>query len=121
MNISTNERRVVDWVLSVVCIAVITVAMFFHRRTGACGTAHYMFFQLLGGMFIEIITSIATLEYERTVEQAAAALFNATVFCLLLRYWYSKAPSRWYALGLLSLTALYLLSYFYFFPTADCP
>ena len=112
------KAKSVVWVL---CIGVVTVASFFSRKTGVCGTAHYLFFRLLGGVVVEAVTAVWQTQYERAIEQAAAIALNVGAFSLLMRLWHRKAPREWFVVGLIAWTALYVTSYFFFFPTRDCP
>src|SRR5438552_4119550 len=119
--LSPREQRG-QWqvVFVMLCFAVIAIASLFNRRTGACGTAHYLFFQLLGGTLVNTFTESWHLRYERAIEHAAAVLLNVGVFAALIRVWFVNAPRKWFVVGLLALTAIYLASYFFLFPTRDC-
>jgi hypothetical protein len=108
-------------VVLTVCVAAVLVASFFSRRAGACGTAHYLFFRLMGGLVAELIVDFSGVELGTLIEKPLAILFNVGVFVLLIRFWKRRAPARWHLIGLVALTVLYLASYFYFFPTRDCP
>jgi len=104
-----------------VCIAIVAVAVMFHRRTGACGTSHYLIFQLLGGMLVSIVEDFWRSRYDALAGQVLAYLLNVGLFVLLIRLWHRKASERRYLLGLIALTAAYLCSYFFLLPTVDCP
>jgi hypothetical protein len=103
------------------CGAAVTGASFFSRRTGACGTAHYVFFQLLGGAIVSTVEELWQSRYDELIARSLAVAFNVGVFLLLGRGWYLRAPRRWFVAGLIAGTALYIASYFFFFPTRDCP
>ncbi len=93
----------------------------FHRRTGACGTAHYLVFQLLGGTVVSILEMVWVSRYDRIIANALTVFLNAGVYTLLVVFWYRRGPERWHVVGLLGLTVVYLVSYFFLFPTVDCP
>jgi len=80
-----------------------------------------MFFRLMGGMVAEIIADVSGVELGPVIDRPLAILFNVGAFVLLTRFWKRNAPDRWYVAGLLSLTVLYLASYFFFLPTRDSP
>src|SRR2546421_444556 len=129
MNSTVNENRMtresreltVHATVFALSLATVFVSSFFSRKVGACGTAQYLFFHLLGGMIAGIIDSIGPTHYERAIEQGAAVIFNVLAFTLVARVWYRNAPKRLYVGGLVIGTALYVMSYFFFFPTRDCP
>jgi hypothetical protein len=102
-------------------MAVVAVASFFTRKTGACGTAHYVFFQLLGGAVVETLEDLWVTKYDDLAARSLAVLLNVGVFAAFVRVWFVNAPRKWFVVGLLALTALYLTSYFFLFPTRDCP
>ena len=115
-----KRSRVDIWTL-VLCATAVTTASFFSRRTGACGTAHYVFFQLLGGAIVSTVEELWQSRYDELIARGLAVVFNVGAFLLLSRVWYRRAPHRWFVVGLVAITALYVTSYFFFFPTRDCP
>src|SRR5438093_2119822 len=117
----TSHRAAVQSGVVALCIATVSVASFFSRKTGACGTAHFVFFQLLGGVVVEAITSIWSTQYERAIEHGAAIVLNVVAFWALIRVWRRSGSQKWFVFGVVVMTALYLGSYFFFFPTRDCP
>jgi hypothetical protein len=116
-----QRSRASRHVLVVICIAAVSVAALFSRRTGACGTAHYLFFRLFGALIANAITTIWDTHYGTAIEQAAGFVLNVAAFSAIARLWYIKAPEHWYRVGLIVWTVFYLGSYFFFFPTRDCP
>ena len=115
------ERSRTDVGITAVCIATVAVAALFSRKTGACGTGHYVFFKLLGGMLVSLVEEVWQSRYDRIIADVAAYLLNVAVFCALVRVWYRKASQGRYIWGALALTGFYLLSYFFLLPTVDCP
>jgi hypothetical protein len=103
------------------CIVIVAAASLFSRSTGACGTAHYVFFQLLGGAIVSMAEEIWASRYDELIARGLAVTLNVALYVLLIRAWYLKGPRRWYLPGLLLWTSLYVVSYFFFFPTRDCP
>ena len=103
------------------CVAVVFLASLFDPNAGAPATAHWMFVRLMGGMVAEIITDVSGVELGPLIDRPVAILFNVGAFVLLTRLWKRNAPERWYVAGLLSITALYLASYFFLLPTRDSP
>jgi hypothetical protein len=118
---STESRSRFALATTVLCVAIIAVAAVFTRKTGACGTGHYVFFQLLGGMLVSVVEEVWQSQYDRLIANALAYVLNVGVFVLLIRAWYRKASSGRYIIGAIGLTAVYLISYFYLLPTVDCP
>jgi hypothetical protein len=80
-----------------------------------------MFFRMMGGLMSEIVDGISGVDLGALIDRPLAILFNAGAFVLLIRVVRRSVPSRWFVVGLLCLTALYLSSYFFVFPTRDCP
>src|SRR5207249_4617642 len=109
------------FLISGVCIGIVSVASLFQPRTGACGTAHYMLVQLLGGMLASIKEEIWVSSYDRTIANWSAIAINIALFVVAVRLWTVKAPERWRTAGLLVLTMLYVASYLYMLPTKSCP
>jgi hypothetical protein len=118
------KRSRVGLGVTVLCIAGVAVAVLFSPRSGACGTtAHYLFFQLLGGSIISTIEDVSQrlVPYGGFIANVLIYGLNVAAFCALLRLWYRKASERRYVWGALALTALYLLSYFILLRTGPCP
>jgi hypothetical protein len=105
----------------IVCVIAVAVASLFSRKTGACGTAHYLFFRLSGALVANAITELWDTPYAAAIERGAGIVLNVAAFCLIVRLWYRKAPDKWYGTGVIVWTVLYITSYFFFFPTLDCP
>jgi len=116
-NVRTDVQRVV-WG---VCIAVVAVASFLERKAGACGTAHHLFVALGGSVAANMITAVIGEKHLRGIEYGAAVILNVAVFAALTRIWYRKTSGAWHSIGLVAFTLLYLASYFFLFPTRDCP
>jgi len=119
----TEDRPRSHRIVAGLCIAGVAIAALFSRKTGACGTAHYLFFQLLGGSVVSTIEDVSqrAIPYDRLIANVLIWGFNVAAFSALLRLWYRKSSTRWFVFGALALTGLYLASYFFFFPTRDCP
>jgi hypothetical protein len=109
--------------VTALCLAAVAIAALFSRKTGACGTAHYLFFQLLGGSIVSTIEDVSQrpLPYDRLIASVLIYGLNVAAFCGLLRLWYRKTSESRYVWGALALTSVYLVSYFYLLPTVDCP
>src|SRR4051812_42329229 len=95
-----GPSRVEVWVVAL-CAAAVTVASFFQRRTGACGTAHYVFFQLLGGAIVSTVEEFWQSRYDDLIARSLAVALNVGAFLLLGRVWYVKAPRQWFVVGLM--------------------
>jgi hypothetical protein len=103
------------------CVAAVLFASLFDPKAGVPASAHWMFVHLMGGMVAEVIADVSGVELGPLIDRPLAILFNVGVFVLLIRFWKRNAPDRWYVVGLLSLTVLYLASYFFLLPTRDSP
>ena len=80
-----------------------------------------MFVHLMGGLIPAIIAAVSGIDLGPLIDRPLAILFNVGVFVWLSRLWKRNAPNRWYVVGLLLLTILYLASYFFLLPTRDSP
>jgi len=118
---AAESRSRVAVVVTAGCIASVAVAALFARKTGACGTGHYVLFQLLGGMLVSLVEEIWQSRHDRAIADVLAYVLNVGVFLLLIGTWYRKASPGRYLIGATALTAIYLLSYFFLLPTVDCP
>ncbi|HYR78658.1 MAG TPA: hypothetical protein VEO55_01555 [Candidatus Dormibacteraeota bacterium] len=116
------ERTPADLGITVLCVAVVAVAVVFSRKSGACGTSHYLAFQMLGAILVSFSQELlGQTRYDAVVASALAYLLNIATFSALIRLWYVKASQERYLWGALALTGLYLLSHFFLLPTAGCP
>src|SRR4051812_6224637 len=116
------ERSFADVAVAILCVVAVGIAALFHRKTGACGTAHYLFFQLLGGMVVSIMEELAVAtRFDTFLASVLAYVLNVGLFSVLVRAWYRRAPKDRYVIGALGITIAYLASYFFLLPTMDCP
>jgi hypothetical protein len=115
------ERSLADIAVTSVCVATVAVGALFSRKTGACGTSHYLAFQMLAGMVMSIVEEVWVSRYTSSLVSLIAYVLNVAVFSLIVRAWYRRASQDRYVLGALALTVAYLISYFYLLPTVDCP
>jgi hypothetical protein len=104
-----------------VCIGIVAVASFFHPRAGACGTAHYLTVQMLGGMLASIKEEIWISPYDSAIASWSAIAINVALFVVLVKLWMVKAPERWRTVGVPVLAMLYVASYLFMLPTTSCP
>jgi hypothetical protein len=90
-------------------------------RTIACGLYHTFTFYALGGIIMGISQSLfGETPYDGLAVKAIAFALDVGVFFFLVRLWYRRASEERYLVGLLGMTAAYLISYFIGLP-GDCP
>src|SRR5438045_3849569 len=107
--------------LMIACALIVGVASFFGRQTGACGTGHYLLTRLIGGTLISIVDSMYPLRYGDILSLISAVIFNMVLFLVPASALRIFVSGRYYSVVLFAWTALFLASYFFFFPTRDCP
>ena len=104
-----------------VCVCAVAAASLINPRTGACGTMHYMFFQLLSGLIVSAKEEVWASPYDRAILNALAVILNVVVFGVIVRYWLGKADKRWRISGVAALAIVYIASYLFLLPTTACP
>lgn len=107
--------------LLLLCSVLVIGALFITPKIGRCGTLHFFFFQVLGGVTVTVALSTIRAIQNQTAISATAVALNAATFLIPASLLYLKAPRNWYVAGLLLWTVAYLLSYFLLIPVPDCP
>src|ERR1041385_6692529 len=111
----TNKRFLVA------ATVIVGAAGLANPKVGGCGTCHYLVFHLLGGLVVSALDAVHSFRGERFVADAVSTVLNATLFLAVASFWYIFSPRRWFVLGLLLWTTLYLTSYFFGIRASECP
>ena len=119
MNSIRAERVLIATIT--VCAGAVAATSLMRPRVGACGTMHYMLFQMLSGFVVSVMEEFWASRYDRTIMNTLAVILNVAGFGLIVRYWLVKSKERWRTVGVVGLAIVYVASYFYGLPTTACP
>ena len=115
-----SRTRFEFW-FAIACVLIVFVSSFTSRRTGACGTTHYATLQIVAGTIVSLMESVLVTRYDRLIADGLAIALNVVAFGLVLALWYRNAENKWYIAGCVVGTCVYLLLYFFLYPTTACP
>jgi len=105
-----RSRR--DFGIAAVCVATIAVGALVSRWAITCGVSHGFFFQALGMIVMGVSQAlIGETRYDVLLVNAIAYALDVGVFFMLVRAWYRRASADRYLIGVLGITAVYLVSY----------
>jgi glucose-6-phosphate-specific signal transduction histidine kinase len=106
--------------LAVSCVLLVAVSAFVKPTTRECGTVLYFLIHLVAALPALVIKSVWQLNDARRILDIIATLTYIAVFGGIASVWYLKGPQKWWAVGMLGHTVLWVSAYFFLLPTTSC-